>query len=1213
MAGGGAPSPFLVACCGGRFYNHVALVNNVYPSEPGEVGPRPSALSLLVFYAGSKPQKLEKVGAYLEVKLKADARRNRNGYLTVTLDILNALVDNCASHINLISKSLLHIVLEVLGNPDPELFIQATTTFVKFCDVHNHDTTLDKEFLELFSTCVDRFCQFATYETNDSVLQQKMHVSGLKAIKAIVSAESFPLIHNHESYINRIVPAILTNIKNKRKRLFAQQQSQPAPISPTLPHTSSPAQAPTDAPATPTHKTDHVTIAEPPSSPPSPSRSAPKRSATAASKRASITDDLFSASEVEHSAEASLRCLASRSSAAALRIVLTRAFEHLDAHDGWSEPPRLVVHVARVLAGACRARHRYVLVSALLERLALPASAPGGRVDAKVGLVRCLGVVLASSLSSGPYAAAGDDAVYTTPTLRVSASLDAVVGAGVSAMELAEALHRQLAASVSAIGAFLPSVGSDTALLPLPQALFVEPLDEPVAGSEGGGERAHHAVLQSALVRCLSALGAGVEYPDQLNDLVAFLVNRLGGAGNEGGAAVTRETRRAVLRCLSGALVARYEAIAGGGPISAGTPGRDWMSSPVSAEAEAASRDELVPGSAAEAGMPDGDEGALPMVVISESSGGFLRSTGGAGRASQALSKRLSLVRRNPFPVTLLAPLVMLVSDDDAEVRYQAARCLHHAWALDAAEGGPSGASIRSGVSGIGTAAGREERIAVGLAKAYIGRFGNGVLAAAAGSAIGGLVPAEYLVFQAASLACVAWGASRGWTLSLTGAVVAGLFWVHEAAGAAAVGEDAQSLRAAHARAARSSCGRALTGCSRVLGISVGGGSVLAELSPRALDEAVEAAGPVRAGVSVSEMAESTGIEAEVDRTAVVESVANAIRLRVDGSADLGVFRKAVAERWRSPPEEAAGDAWLSASGDGEGGMGAVTGSVGGSTPAVSSGVLALARPASSASGRVGPGSNPGLIGSRVPVSYRSASIQKSDAAAATPIKVDDLKEVLAGNASPALTAGRPGSADVPGPSLEALPPSATSADLGVVSVSSAERSRSNVKVLLRNISVNLEITSKRSASPSLQPPSAEAIINPRMSSESPRTRSETTTPSPTLSYSAPQMIPASKRPNGGVPASASSLAGSVSSVNGGLTLKAPTVVTVPPTATGPMVAPVGSGSAGSRLGLRSDGTGTGKESPTLLPVSSVRNMQPVPSSNSLTSLRLAEPKVGAI
>jgi len=58
-------------------YNHVSLINNVYPSQPGESGAKANNLSFLVFYAESRPQKLTKIGAYLEKRTARDISYSR--------------------------------------------------------------------------------------------------------------------------------------------------------------------------------------------------------------------------------------------------------------------------------------------------------------------------------------------------------------------------------------------------------------------------------------------------------------------------------------------------------------------------------------------------------------------------------------------------------------------------------------------------------------------------------------------------------------------------------------------------------------------------------------------------------------------------------------------------------------------------------------------------------------------------------------------------------------------------------------------------------------------------------------------------------------------------------------------------------------------------------------------------------------------------------
>ncbi|ORX33883.1 hypothetical protein BCR36DRAFT_588576 [Piromyces finnis] len=70
-------------------YNHALLVNNVYP-KAGEEGAKTNNLSFLMFYAKSRPQKLIKVGNYLEKKAKRDIWNSRpdskHDHTTIDID-----------------------------------------------------------------------------------------------------------------------------------------------------------------------------------------------------------------------------------------------------------------------------------------------------------------------------------------------------------------------------------------------------------------------------------------------------------------------------------------------------------------------------------------------------------------------------------------------------------------------------------------------------------------------------------------------------------------------------------------------------------------------------------------------------------------------------------------------------------------------------------------------------------------------------------------------------------------------------------------------------------------------------------------------------------------------------------------------------------------------------------------------------------------------
>jgi hypothetical protein len=58
---------------------HQRKVNECYPMRPGEEGAVSGKISVLTYYINSRPEKLLKVSAYLEKKVRKDILRERTG------------------------------------------------------------------------------------------------------------------------------------------------------------------------------------------------------------------------------------------------------------------------------------------------------------------------------------------------------------------------------------------------------------------------------------------------------------------------------------------------------------------------------------------------------------------------------------------------------------------------------------------------------------------------------------------------------------------------------------------------------------------------------------------------------------------------------------------------------------------------------------------------------------------------------------------------------------------------------------------------------------------------------------------------------------------------------------------------------------------------------------------------------------------------------
>ncbi|KAI8612997.1 hypothetical protein BC830DRAFT_515686 [Chytriomyces sp. MP71] len=319
--------------------NHVALVNKVFPTEAGETGPRPSRLSTLVFYANQKPIKLAKVGEFLAKRIKGDLSRVKSGHVSVGLQICDSLMVQCPpTHVNILAKSIMRIVDTVLQSPDPDLMLEATKTFVIFNSFYTHDTIIDVELTEQYSSLVFTFCAQCTYTTTDSIVQNKLHQSGLRAIQSISGNDTFFLNPRAADYISKIIPAILANLHEEGRLITTspppQKKGARAPIVPM---------------------------------------------------RTTLTDDLFTHPLQQQSAITSLGALLSNTNSKTLRMVLEPLWAEMDAKGEW----RNDAHVAFIMdeiAAAVAPQYHYILLGSLVERVKVTALASLDRRGVVVGL-----------------------------------------------------------------------------------------------------------------------------------------------------------------------------------------------------------------------------------------------------------------------------------------------------------------------------------------------------------------------------------------------------------------------------------------------------------------------------------------------------------------------------------------------------------------------------------------------------------------------------------------------------------------------------------------------------------------------------------------------------------------------------------------------------------------------------------------------------------
>ncbi|KAJ3090767.1 membrane anchoring protein efr3a, partial [Physocladia obscura] len=457
--------------------NHAALIDKVYPATAGEATPRGASLSTLLFYANAKPIKLRKVGAYLAKRTENDLARGKASFVAVSLLILDALMLQCPpAYITIMAEDTLHIVDLVLASPDPDLLLQATKTFVTFNSLYRHDALVDSEVTSRYKKLVWKFCSQCCYITKNSAMQQKIHLSGLRAIESISSSDTFisstpPSLF--AEYMSKIVPAILSNIREER-RLLATSSIKSTPTAGNIPTT-------------------------------------PMRAG-------SISDDLITPPLLIASAQVSLRNLIQRASVAppasqqqqskTLRTVLTSVWNYFDettrSLSSWADV-EFVQAVAGIIRDAVAPQALYIVITGLIEMLKQENINDNNDDVRAVGIVGTLTVIItgndgsAASIENNNSSSAGG--IVAIEILQVFVNI--LIEISSSPTPTAQRSKKLRTALIDGIGALVVHVAYPALITDI-VAFIVNRLDKAPKGCINTTDnRTSTAKTQIALLECL--------------------------------------------------------------------------------------------------------------------------------------------------------------------------------------------------------------------------------------------------------------------------------------------------------------------------------------------------------------------------------------------------------------------------------------------------------------------------------------------------------------------------------------------------------------------------------------------------------------------------------------------------------------------------------------------------------------------------------------
>ena len=92
--------------CRPTFKRHV---DGIFPADPRD-GLVKNKMETLVYYAIKSPEKLDRIGEYLETRIGRDIYRNRRGLALIGMEAMDGLIKSChLNTINLFVESFLKV------------------------------------------------------------------------------------------------------------------------------------------------------------------------------------------------------------------------------------------------------------------------------------------------------------------------------------------------------------------------------------------------------------------------------------------------------------------------------------------------------------------------------------------------------------------------------------------------------------------------------------------------------------------------------------------------------------------------------------------------------------------------------------------------------------------------------------------------------------------------------------------------------------------------------------------------------------------------------------------------------------------------------------------------------------------------------------------------------------------------------------------------
>ncbi|XP_075525945.1 protein EFR3 homolog stmA [Dermacentor variabilis] len=204
-------------CCAALRPRYKRLVDNIFPANP-EDGLVRNNMEKLTFYALSSPEKLDRIGEYLALRVSRDISRHRLKYVEISMEAMDQLLVAChAQSLNLFVESFLKMVQRLLECQNPDLQLLATQSFVRFANIEEDTPSYHRRY-DFF---VSKFSSLCHDNNPDAELRKQLRLAGLRGLQGVVRktvSDDLQVNIWDETHMEKIVPSLLFNMQDANAR-----------------------------------------------------------------------------------------------------------------------------------------------------------------------------------------------------------------------------------------------------------------------------------------------------------------------------------------------------------------------------------------------------------------------------------------------------------------------------------------------------------------------------------------------------------------------------------------------------------------------------------------------------------------------------------------------------------------------------------------------------------------------------------------------------------------------------------------------------------------------------------------------------------------------------------------------------------------------------------------------------------------------------------